>query len=133
MNQLVRITASPALPTLAAAAGERASMRFLEFFAANARNPHTRRAYARAAEEFFTWCASVGVPIVAIQAVHVATWIEAGTRELAAPSVKQRRAAIRHRFYWLVTGQVVPVNPAASGARATARRDVRANAGARSL
>ena len=33
-------------------AGERASMRFLEFFAANIRNPHTRRAYARASEEF---------------------------------------------------------------------------------
>jgi site-specific recombinase XerC len=41
---------------------------------------------------------------------HVATWIEAGTRELAAPSVKQRLAAIRHLFDWLVTGQVVPVN-----------------------
>jgi site-specific recombinase XerC len=46
--------------------------------------------------------------------VHVATWIEAGTRQLAAPSVKQRLAAIRHLFDWLVTGQVVPVNPAAS-------------------
>jgi hypothetical protein len=32
----------------------------------------------------------------------------AGTRELAAPSVKQRLAAIRHLFDWLVTGQVVP-------------------------
>jgi hypothetical protein len=28
----------------------------------------------------------------------VATWIEAGTREFAAPSVKQRLAAIRHLF-----------------------------------
>jgi len=46
--------------------------------------------------------------------VHVATWIEAATRELAAPSVKQRLAAIRHLFDWLVTGQVVPVNPAGS-------------------
>jgi integrase/recombinase XerC len=32
---------------LVAVADERASMRFLEFFAANIRNPHTRRAYAR--------------------------------------------------------------------------------------
>ena len=38
--------------------------------------------------------------------MHVATWIQAGTRELAAPSVKQRLAAIRHLFDWLVTGQV---------------------------
>jgi len=114
MNQLVPITASR-VPELVAAAGERAGTRFLEFFAANIRNPHTRRAYARAADEFLAWCASAGVPSIgAVQPVHVATWIEAGTRELAAPSVKQRLAAIRHLFDWLVTGQVVPVNPAGS-------------------
>jgi site-specific recombinase XerC len=90
-------------------------MRFLEFFTANIRNPHTRRAYARAADEFLAWCASAGVPSIgAVQPVHVATRIEAGTRELAAPSVKQRLAAIRHLFDWLLTGQVVAVNPAAS-------------------
>jgi hypothetical protein len=44
VTQLVRIHA-PAVPVLVAAAGERAGMRFLEFFAANIRNPHTRRAY----------------------------------------------------------------------------------------
>ena len=41
-------------------------------------------------------------------------WIEMQTRERAAPSVKQQLAAVRHLFDWLVTGQVVPVNPAAS-------------------
>jgi len=113
MNQFVAIPTSPALPALVAAAGERAGMRFLEFFAANIRNPHTRRAYYRAADEFLGWCASVGVlSIAAVQPMHVATWIEAATRELAAPSVKQRLAAIRRLFDWLVTGQVVPVNPA---------------------
>ena len=56
---------------LIAVAGERAGMRFLEFFAANIRNPHTRRAYARAAEEFLIWCASGGVPSLdAVQSVH---------------------------------------------------------------
>jgi hypothetical protein len=70
VNQLVPIS-SPALPALIAASGERASMRFLEFFAANIRNPHTRRAYYRAAEEFLAWCASVGVPsIAAVQPVQ---------------------------------------------------------------
>jgi site-specific recombinase XerC len=114
MNQLVPVS-SATLPELVAAAGDRASMRFLEFFAANIRNTHTRRAYARAAEEFLAWCASAGVgSLDAVQPVHVATWIEAATRELAAPSVKQRLAAIRHLFDWLVTGQVVPVNPAGS-------------------
>ena len=112
MNLPVR-TEPPRLPELVAAAGERAGMRFLEFFAANIRNPHTRRAYARAAEEFLGWCVSTGVPsITAVQPVHVAAWIEAATREMAAPSVKQRLAAIRHLFDWLVTGQVIAVNPA---------------------
>jgi site-specific recombinase XerC len=58
---------------------------------------------------------SVGMlSIASVQPVQVATWIEVTTRELAAPSVKQRLAAIRHLFDWLVTGQVVPVNPAAA-------------------
>ena len=113
MNHLVTTSGWAALPALVSVAGERAGIRFLEFFAANIRNPHTRRAYARAADEFLAWCASAGVPSIgAVQPVHVATWIEASTRELAAPSVKQRLAAIRHLFDWLVTGQVVPVNPA---------------------
>ena len=112
MSQLVSIS-STALPALVAAAGERASTRFLEFFAANIRNPHTRRAYYRAAHEFLAWCGSIGLSsIAAVEPVHVAAWIEAGTRELSAPSVKQRLAALRHLFDWLVNGQVVPVNPA---------------------
>ena len=55
-NMLQVTTPQSRLPELIAAAGERASMRFLEFFAANIRNPHTRRAYARVADEFLAWC-----------------------------------------------------------------------------
>ena len=40
MNQLVRIDAS-SLPALITAAGDRAGVRFVEFFTANIRNPHT--------------------------------------------------------------------------------------------
>ena len=60
MNRLVAITASHA-PALIAASGARASYRFLEFFTAQIRNPHTRRAYARKAAEFFDWLAAKGV------------------------------------------------------------------------
>ncbi len=103
------------LPTLVAAAGERASVRFLEFFASTIRNPHTRRAYARAVTDFLTWCEEHAVQsIAAVQPLHVAAWIEGQTREHAAPTVKQQLAAIRHVFDWLVMGQVVPLNPAAS-------------------
>jgi hypothetical protein len=48
-------------PALVAAAGERASYCFFEFFTAQIRNPNTRRAYARAAVEFFDWLAARGV------------------------------------------------------------------------
>lgn len=103
------------LPALVNAAGERAALRFLEFFAAEIRNPHTRRAYTRAAADFLAWCADVGVPsLAAVQPLHVATWIEAQSRMVSVPTVKQRLAALRHLFDWLVTGQVLPVNPAAS-------------------
>ena len=116
MNQLAPLPSSAfALPAMIASADDRAQRRFLEFFAVTIRNPHTRRAYARAAAEFLAWCDARGVAsIAAVQPLHVAAWIEALGREVSAPTVKQRLAGVRHLFDWLVTGQVVPVNPAAS-------------------
>ena len=103
------------VPALIAASGERAAIRFLEFFASTIRNPHTRRAYGRAVADFLAWCEGHGVAsIAAIQPLHVAAWIEQQTRAHAAPTAKLRLAAIRHLFDWLVTGQIVPANPAAS-------------------
>jgi site-specific recombinase XerD len=111
--QLVR--AGTSLPVLVAASGDRAAVRFLEFFTAQIRNIHTRRAYARAAAEFLAWCESVGVPSLdQVRPLHIATWIELQGRKVSAPSVKQRLAALRHLFDWLVIGQIVDVNPAAS-------------------
>jgi hypothetical protein len=43
MTDALALRLSSNVPALAAAAGERASMCFLEFFAANIRNPHTRK------------------------------------------------------------------------------------------
>ena len=103
------------VPALIAAAGARAARRFLEFFAANIRNPHTRRAYAHAVAGFMTWCAANRVgSITEVQPLHVAAWIEQQTRDHAAPTAKLRLAALRHLFDWLVTGQVIPTNPAGS-------------------
>ncbi len=113
MTQL--ISAATSLPALVSTAGERAGIRFLEFFASTIRNPHTRRAYGRAVADFLVWCGSQGVvSIVDVQPLHVAAWIELQSREHAAPTAKLRLAALRHLFDWLVTGQVVPLNPAAS-------------------
>jgi site-specific recombinase XerD len=114
VNPLVALEAI-SMPVLVRAAGERAGICFLEFFASAIRNPHTRRAYARAAADFLAWCAAAGVAsITDVQPLHVAAWIELQTQTHAAPTVKQRLAAIRHLFDWLVTGQIVPHNPAAS-------------------
>lgn len=116
MNQLAPLPLPAlALPAMLASADDRAQLRFLEFFAANIRNPNTRRAYARGIGEFLGWCAQRGVPsITAVQPLHVAAYIEELGQVRSAPTVKQRLAAIRHLFDWLVIGQVVPVNPAGS-------------------
>ncbi len=115
-NQITtNLHAAHIVPALIAAAGDCASLRFLEFFAANIRNPHTRRAYGHAVAEFVAWCDDNRMPsITAVQPLHVAAWIEQQTRTHAAPTVKLRLAALRHLFDWLVTGQVMPTNPAGS-------------------
>lgn len=38
--------------------------------------------------------------------MHVVAWIEELGCEASAPTVKQRLAAIRHLFDWLVVGQI---------------------------
>ncbi|WP_255252069.1 tyrosine-type recombinase/integrase [Nitrosomonas ureae] len=80
------------------------------------RNTHTRRAYVRGVTEFLDWCLQVGgiSSLGEVAPLHVAAWIENQTYKLSAPSVKQQLAAIRHLFDWLVIGQIVPINPAAS-------------------
>jgi integrase len=104
-----------AVPATVADAGEAAARRYVEFFAAQIRNPNTRAAYARAASDFFGWCGRHGLALAAVAPVHVAAWVEGLGRDegLSAPSVKQRLAAVRMLFDWLVVGQVVPHNPAA--------------------
>ena len=79
------------VPAVVATAGERASLRFLEFFASNIRNVHTRRAYSQAVSGSLTWCEAAGLPsITAVQPLHVAAWIELQTREHSTPTAKQR-------------------------------------------
>ena len=75
----------------------------------------TRAGPTAALWEFLAWCDEQGVPpAAAVEPRHVAAWIEQQTREYAAPTAKLRLAALRHLFDWLVTGQVMPVNPAGS-------------------
>jgi site-specific recombinase XerD len=124
MNQLAPVAAFHA-PAIVSAASERASYRFLEFFTAQIRNPHTRRAYARAATEFFDWLEARGVTqLAAIESAHVATYTEQLQRARSAPTAKLRLAALRRLFDWLATGEIMPTNPAAAvrGPRHVVRR-----------
>jgi site-specific recombinase XerD len=124
MNHLASVTTSRA-PALITTAGARASYRFLEFFTAQIRNPHTRRAYVRAATEFFHWLEAKGVTqLMAIESVHIATYIEELQRARSAPTAKLRLAALRHLFDWMVIDQILPINPAAAvrGPRHVVRR-----------
>jgi integrase/recombinase XerD len=100
------------IPRLVAAAGDRASRRFIEFFTANIRNPNTRDAYARAVGQFLSWCEMRGLQMETIEAVAIAAYIEQHSR--SKPTVKQHLAAIKMLFDWMVVGQIMPYSPAAS-------------------
>jgi site-specific recombinase XerC len=101
------------IPALVAAAGEHASRRFLEFFAATISNKNTRAAYYRAVCHFFAWLEQHGIDeLVGIEPLHVAAYIEQRQHAMAKPTVKQHLAAIRMLFDWLVVGQVLATNPA---------------------
>jgi len=111
---LVLLPDGELIPSVIAAAGETAAWRYIDFFTANIRNPNTRRAYARACSQFFAWCDERGRSLGTIRPFDVATYIEARQQTHSAPDVKQQLAAVRMLFDWLVTGQVVPTNPAAA-------------------
>lgn len=103
---------SGSVPVLFTDAGSDAVRRFIEFFTANIRNRNTRAAYARAAARFSRWCAARHVALTQLTPVIVAAYIEELGQHDAKPSVKQHLAALRMLFDYMVTGQVLPTNPA---------------------
>ena len=118
MFQPNAVTAPPAgrqlVPTLIIAAGDAAGWRYMSSFTANIDNDNTRRAYARACRQFFAWCEDRGLSLASIRPFDVAAWVRELQEKHGAPGVKQQLAAVRMLFDWLVTGQVVPMNPAAA-------------------
>lgn len=116
---LIRLKESPALAGFAAKLpalflpDEKTAERFFGFFTANIRNPHTRRAYYKAASRFAEWCEGRGLTgLPAVRPVHVAAYVEELQAELSKPTVKQNLAALRMLFDWLVVGHALEVNPA---------------------
>ena len=93
---------------------EQSSKRFWEFFTVNIRNRNTRRAYFVAISQFSNWCDERKLALGQVEPMHVAAYIELLGLQHSKPTVKQHLAAIRMLFDWLVTGQVMPSNPAHS-------------------
>src|ERR1700730_9484844 len=118
------IESSLVVPAMIADAGDRASRRFLDFFAASIGNDNTRMAYYRAVCSFFAWLEQHGIGgLVDIEPFHVAAYIKAlrvsdagnpavKERAAARPTVKQHLAAIRMLFDSLLLGPVLAINPA---------------------
>jgi site-specific recombinase XerD len=111
------------VPALVADLGHTASWRFIEFFTANIRNPHTRRAYARACRRFFRWCDTRGLTLAGIRPFDVAAWVEALQQDHSAPGVKQQLAAVRMLFDWARHRPDRADEPGCRRARPEARRE----------
>jgi site-specific recombinase XerC len=91
----------------------RAAERFWDFFTANIRNRHTRRAYYNAVCKFAEFCAGRGVHDLAhVRPIHVTGYVEGLRDGFAKPTIKQHLAATRMLLDWLVVGQVIAMNPA---------------------
>jgi site-specific recombinase XerD len=116
MTTEILLAPSPDLrPAPLFAPTRKAAQRFLEFFAAQINNAHTRRAYMNATRRFADWCAAKEIHELAqVQPFHVAAFVHDLQEELSPPSVKQHLAALRVLFDWLVTGHVIESNPAHS-------------------
>lgn len=120
--QLAKATTS--LPSVFTAQ-PKARARLRDFFSSHIRNRNTRRAYMEAVRQFSAFCAQHGIEDLAqVEPVHVAAFVEDQLRDHSRPTVKQRLAALRMLFDWMVVGQVLPVNPAHAvrGPRHTQRK-----------
>ncbi len=107
---LVGVESGP--PAIVARAGAAAVFVWDEFFTAEIRNWHTRKAYRHAVRRFLAWCEAREVELARITPGMVGQYMD----ELpgSPPTKKQHLAAIRGLFDKLVTRHVVLLNPAAS-------------------
>ncbi len=115
--------ADSALTVFTVRADARSRMR--DFFSSHIRNVNTRRAYMESVRQFSAFCAGLAiVDLAEVQPIHVAAFVEAQMKLHSKPTVKQRLAALRMLFDWMVVGQVIPTNPAHAvrGPKHTQRR-----------
>jgi site-specific recombinase XerD len=103
------LQSSLGVPMMLANAGDRATRRFLDFFAASIENDNTRMAYYRAVCSFFAWLEQHGLDELAdIEPFHVAAYLKALRVSDAGDRAVKERTASRP------VGQVLAINPAHS-------------------
>src|SRR4030081_72618 len=109
---VTRASSKAWIPKLVAAAGPEVTETYIDFFTSTIRNRNTRAAYARACWQFFDWCGAHGLELTTVRPFHVAAWIEdfPGSK----PTIKQKLAAVRMLYDFLVVRQITPSNPAHS-------------------
>lgn len=95
-----------------------------EFFLAQVRNGHTRRAYWQAVRQFGIWAGERGLKLGQLRALDVAAYMKDKEATLSLASQKLHLAALRVLFDWLVSGGKLEQNPARSvrTARSSAQR-----------
>src|ERR1700749_1602918 len=105
------------LPAVIADAGQRAAHATLEFFAARIPNPHTRKAYGRAAFAFCSWCERERVGVNRLDAPTMSAYLKGlrdGGEGLSLASIKLTASALRHWLDFLTERGVLAHNPARS-------------------
>ena len=112
LKELATVPSHPSLPSVFTAQPQ-ARARMRDFFSSHIRNPNTRRAYMEAVRQFSSFCAEHGIlELSQVEPVHIAAFVELQLKTQSKPTVKQRLAALRMLFDWMVVGQVIRSNPA---------------------
>jgi site-specific recombinase XerD len=111
-NTSIAIREGFVLPRIIADEGRKGQAAFINFFTASIRNAHTRRAYARAARDFFDWLEErrPGLALQDIEPFIIAAFVE--HLPSSARSKQQYISALRMLFSFLVEKGVMPLNPA---------------------
>ena len=106
---------SVAMPAFIFNEGENAMLKFVDFFIAEIRNPHTRNAYFRASEYFLNWCYKKQInSIHDIKPFMVGAYTEEFSENNPASTVKLHLSGIRRLFNFLVINQIIENNPTQS-------------------
>jgi Phage integrase, N-terminal SAM-like domain len=102
------------LPAIIADQGDKAAERFFTFFTDQIPNKNTREAYYRNVMRFFTWIEAQHLSLTTIKSYHVSAYLAELAASHSTPTVKQHLATLKTLFNWLITGQIIEINPAAA-------------------